>query len=712
MTYRKMSPTGRGSVKNGRERAALPSSPKEVGARRGVRSVQLLRPLSEIVRRTGGFNRKAWRLLADYWTVSGSGRFDAAFYLERNPDVAASGIDPLLHYLVHGEAEGRRPSAELSAMRLHSMEFHVRRKRNRLAELIRMERGPLFGWIAEWRITAASADPSEAKFQLPAVTPRSTRPRKRLVVYTAIFDDYDKLVPVPGGHDAVDYVCFSDRNFAHPGPWEVRALDFHHASPRRIARYAKLHPHRYFQDYEWSLWVDGRIGLLINPLELLEPLERQGNFFAFHHPERSTPYKEAEEVKRLQLDEEARVDRQMERYRQQGFPLDSRLHETGVLLRKHMSDRVIAHSRIWWSEIEGGSVRDQLSVDYAAWRSQLDLKELAPRDLNVRNDERFSISTHRTLLRAASSWSTGHAAKLSPPLVVDFPGGADAARPMDIIVCVHNALPDVMNCLASVQVSMSGRERLIIVDDGSAAETRDWLAANIVSRFPGADLIRRDQAAGYTVAANIGLRASSAPDVMLLNSDTVVPRSWLKKLRRALDTSAEAGLAGPLSNAATYQSIPEVESASGGFSINALPKGMSVDAMDAMCERLAAGLYPRVSSLNGFCMLVRRTVIETIGFFDEATFPKGYGEENDYCFRAADCGLSSVIACDTYVFHAKSKSYTTRGRNELARAGGVALRAKWPDSRVQACALSLEAHPWLAAIRAKSAALLAETGNA
>jgi hypothetical protein len=359
-----MPPTGRGAVKNGRERAIVPPSPKTVGARCGVRSVQLLRPLAEILRRTGGVNRKAWRLLADYWTISGSGRFDAAFYLARNPDVAASGMDPLLHYLAHGEAEGRRPSAELSAMRLHSMEIHVRRKRNRLAELIRMERGPLFGWIAERRIAAASADPSE--LQLPTVTPRSTRPRKRLVVYTAIFDGYDKLAPVPDRHDAVDYVCFSDRNFACPDPWEVRALDFHHTSPRRLARYAKLHPHRYFQNYEWSLWIDGRIGLLINPLELLEPLERQGDFFAFHHPERSTPYTEAEEVKRLQLDEEARVDRQMERYRQQGFPLDGRLHETGVLLRRHMSDRVIAQSRIWWSEIEGDSARDQLSVDYTA----------------------------------------------------------------------------------------------------------------------------------------------------------------------------------------------------------------------------------------------------------------------------------------------------------------------------------------------------------
>ncbi len=35
--------------------------------------------------------------------------FDTRYYLDQNPDVASSGIDPLFHYIVYGEAEGRKP---------------------------------------------------------------------------------------------------------------------------------------------------------------------------------------------------------------------------------------------------------------------------------------------------------------------------------------------------------------------------------------------------------------------------------------------------------------------------------------------------------------------------------------------------------------------------------------------------------------------------
>jgi hypothetical protein len=35
--------------------------------------------------------------------------FDAAFYLRTNPDVAAAGVDPLRHYLIHGAREQRQP---------------------------------------------------------------------------------------------------------------------------------------------------------------------------------------------------------------------------------------------------------------------------------------------------------------------------------------------------------------------------------------------------------------------------------------------------------------------------------------------------------------------------------------------------------------------------------------------------------------------------
>jgi GT2 family glycosyltransferase len=656
--------------------------------------------MGDIIHHTGGLRRKTWRLVQDYWTIHRSGSFDRDFYVAQNPDVAAAGFDPLWHYLCHGEREGRRPSRALTYAKLRDLTGQVPfGSGSLLAKLIR--EGP----VAQAKVVTAPKTISSLP-PIGRVSDISGRP-KRIVVYTAIFDSYDGLRQPEVISDQVDYVCFSDLPIRDPGIWQVRALDYFHAVPRRMARFAKLHPHIYFPIHEWSLWIDGRVKLRIDPTELVRQFN--SDLTAFQHPDRTSPYQEADEVIALELDSAEIVRRQMSRYRETGFPADAPLHETNVLLRRHNSDAVIAHSRIWFAEMQSGSVRDQLSFDFAAWRVGLSVESFGARPLNVRTDPRFLVSRHLNAKRNAverisrAEGSSG----VHPILQVEShasPLTEDA--PVDVIVCVHNALEDVARCLESVERTRTKGQRLIIVDDGSGRETRDWLSAHAASLRQEDVLIQREVAGGYTVAANAGLRASAAPFVALLNSDTIVPAGWSEKLVGALNSGRDIGLAGPLSNAASYQSIPEVNG-DGGFKINDLPHGMSIDEMDRLCQELATDVYPRVPILNGFCILMRRSLIERVGLLDEHTFPRGYGEENDYCFRAWDAGLSAVIACNTYVFHAKSRSYTTLRRNELARAAGIALRAKWSEERVRLAARTLEEHPWLAAMRLQVAEALA-----
>jgi len=65
--------------------------------------------------------------------------------------------------------------------------------------------------------------------------------------------------------------------------------------------------------------------------------------------------------------------------------------------------------------------------------------------------------------------------------------------------------------------------------------------------------------------------------------------------------------------------------------------------------------------------VVKRAVIDAIGFFDEENFASGYCEENDYSYRAFTAGFELAVVDDAYVFHAKSRSYTLEGRNERAK---------------------------------------------
>ncbi|WP_161851781.1 glycosyltransferase [Bradyrhizobium sp. CCBAU 051011] len=118
---------------------------------------------------------------------------------------------------------------------------------------------------------------------------------------------------------------------------------------------------------------------------------------------------------------------------------------------------------------------------------------------------------------------------------------------------------------------------------------------------------------GYTKAVNAGLRQSKADAVVLLNSDTIVPPRGIRKLRSALFSSDARGIVGPLSNAASYQSVPSVKGAVGQTAINPLPEGMTVHDLDQHLEASWNGIYPLTPLVHGFCLCIRRAVLEAIG---------------------------------------------------------------------------------------------------
>lgn len=247
---------------------------------------------------------------------------------------------------------------------------------------------------------------------------------------------------------------------------------------------------------------------------------------------------------------------------------------------------------------------------------------------------------------------------------------------IDIIVPVYNALDDVQMCLQSLADHTDGyRVRVLVVNDGSGAETtlwlRDYCTGNELFR-----LIEHPVNKGYTCTVNTGLRASTADYVITQNSDTIVSAGWLTGLVRCMKSSPKIGVVGPLSNAATWQNVPKLRDDLGGFAVNDLPPGHSVGSMARLVDSASSRRYPRMPFINGFCFMIRRAVIDAIGYMDEENFPVGYGEENDFCIRATDAGFELAVADDVYVYHAKSKSFGHARRKELSAQGTASLKKK------------------------------------
>jgi len=254
-----------------------------------------------------------------------------------------------------------------------------------------------------------------------------------------------------------------------------------------------------------------------------------------------------------------------------------------------------------------------------------------------------------------------------------------ASLKADVVVCIYNALEDVRRCLSSLLHHATPRlNRLVLVNDGSNDQTSAYLRQFAREAQVCTVLLETLQPTGYTRAANRGLAATEAAYVILLNSDTIVTPGWIERLIECGESQPAIGIVGPLSNAASWQSVPERYSKDGDWAVNELPSP-SLDRLACAFSILHASQYPMVPIVNGFCFAIKRSVINTLGLLDEVSFPNGYGEENDYCLRAGKAGFSLAIADDCYIYHAKSKSYSHATRRELASQAQSLLHQRYGD---------------------------------
>ena len=96
-----------------------------------------------------------------------------------------------------------------------------------------------------------------------------------------------------------------------------------------------------------------------------------------------------------------------------------------------------------------------------------------------------------------------------------------------------------------------------------------------------------------------------------------------------------------------------------------MPENVTADEYAGLIETCSLRRYPRITVAVGFCMYIKRSVIDDIGVFDAETFGRGYGEENDFCNRAEQAGYHHVMCDDTFVYHKGTASFDTEEKKKL-----------------------------------------------
>ncbi len=239
-----------------------------------------------------------------------------------------------------------------------------------------------------------------------------------------------------------------------------------------------------------------------------------------------------------------------------------------------------------------------------------------------------------------------------------------------VVIPIYNALDDLKKCVDSViQYTDFTKVDVMLIDDKSPDE-RIGMYLNTLNKDQFI-IHRNEKNGGFSHNVNYGFQHSKG-DVILLNTDTIVTRNWVEKLERCAYSNPYIATVTPFSNSATICSLPYF------CEDNRLPKGFTVDGFAELIEKCSMHEYPEIPVAVGFCMYVKRSVIDEVGLFDEEAFERGYGEENDFCYRARLCGYSHVLCDDLFIYHSGTASFVPQEKLKMIEAHERILEQRYP----------------------------------
>ena len=211
------------------------------------------------------------------------------------------------------------------------------------------------------------------------------------VVFTCISGNVDKkkfkdpLFISPG----FDYICYVDdpKKWTHIKKWQIRQIpeELKNLDATKQNRAIKLNPHKYFKEYDLSVYVDGNVELKGDLNKLLLNILDNTSIYIPKHPQRNCIYKEADVCKGWK-DTAENINPQINKFKAEGFPENYGLTQNNIIIRKHNDPNCIKLMEYWWNIVLNGSKRDQLSLFYAKWKTNVNIKIL---DTKLNNSEYF-----------------------------------------------------------------------------------------------------------------------------------------------------------------------------------------------------------------------------------------------------------------------------------------------------------------------------------
>jgi len=224
---------------------------------------------------------------------------------------------------------------------------------------------------------------------------------------------------------------------------------------------------------------------------------------------------------------------------------------------------------------------------------------------------------------------------------------------LSIVIPHFNRKELLERCLSSIPAGVATLSyETIVVDNGS----KDGSPERVKERFPDVLLLQNEANEGFSRATNRGLRMAQGEYLLCINNDTVLSPHSLEILVSFMKQHPGAGVSGGkiLNRDGTLQpsarSFPRIETAffnrssllSRLFPQNPFSRRYLLTDWDHHSVR-------EVDWVSGSFFLIRREVLQKVGFFDERFFL--YCEDVDYCRRVKETGYHVFYVPEAQILH-------------------------------------------------------------
>lgn len=244
---------------------------------------------------------------------------------------------------------------------------------------------------------------------------------------------------------------------------------------------------------------------------------------------------------------------------------------------------------------------------------------------------------------------------------------------INVIIPVYKNFKVTQQCLERVMHCQGNRPYQITVINDCSPEAEIHTYLENLAIAGKINLITHEINQGFPASVNDGMMFDTTSDVVLLNSDAYVTDYWLDRLRDSVYQENNIATGTAFSNNATIFSYPIHYQ-----DIEQIPEDVTLEELAQIFYEVNRNKNIKVPSGHGFCLYIRRDALREVGYFDERTWGKGYGEEVDWCRKALDLGWQHVAATGVFVQHVGSQSFAEE-KTELLHKSIHLIRQKYPE---------------------------------